>query len=133
MGWRADNLDREYVDIEATETLSLARSSCAVVGQSLEFFVLSATCLGLFNRFCKPVVHPGPSSAPAASASVVVRPSSPAPHRTFSSYSDAKSSTPIRISGRSLNGLGNSRTAFVRSMPSWKTVPLCAGPGSRPR
>ena len=41
MGWRADNLDREYVDIEATKTLSAARSSCAVVGQSLEFFVLS--------------------------------------------------------------------------------------------
>lgn len=38
-------------------------------------------------------------------------------HRTLSSYSDAKLSTPIRISGRSLNGLGNSRTAFVRSMP----------------
>jgi hypothetical protein len=38
-------------------------------------------------------------------------------HRTFSSYSDAESSTPIRISGRSLNGLGNSPTAFVRSMP----------------
>lgn len=40
----------------------------------------------------------------------------------FSSYSDAKSRTPIRTSSRSLNGLGNSRTAFVRSMPSWKTV-----------
>ena len=43
-------------------------------------------------------------------------------YRDFTSYRDDRSTIPIRISGRSLNGVVISQTASVRSTPSWKSV-----------